>query len=78
MLSLWNRKEEKAMEQTDETMHLVLMKAWVYLTGSKKETTRALYRNGCRFYIKWYGKYIEVYNRYHEITETGWLTVENY
>lgn len=67
----------------EKEMTLCALNVEVYLTGSQKRTTRALYRKclsryGCRFYIKWYGQYVEVRNIYHELTTTGWQTVEKY
>lgn len=63
----------------EKEMTLCALNVEVYLTGSQKRSTRALYRDGwCRFYIKWYGEYVEVTNIYHEQTTTGWQTVEKY
>lgn len=51
----------------------------VYLTGSMKTITRTIYEDEGRFFIKWYGYYIEVINRFGFTNVTsGWVTVDQY
>lgn len=46
---------------------------YVWLIGSRKRITRSIYTDGCKFYVKWYGQYIEVRKG-----TCGYVTVEQY
>lgn len=51
----------------------------VYLRGSKKTIRRTVYRSveDGRYYIVWYGNYIEVEAAYVNV-QHGWVTREEY
>lgn len=51
--------------------------AWIFLTGSKKRVNRTIYTENGKYFMKWYGEFIEVFNVYPNLT-MGWITVEAY
>ena len=50
----------------------------ICMSGSRKEIDRAIYTDGKKYFVKWYGQYIEVYNIHGGIVTSGWRTVEAY
>ena len=54
-----------------------MMDATIYLTGSRKHVKRTIYTENGKYFVKWYGQYIEVFNIYTNLT-IGWVTVEAY
>ena len=50
----------------------------VYLTGSKKTIKRTVWKDGDKYYIKWYGEKIQVYHPDGFMVTSGWRTLEEY
>ena len=49
---------------------------WVWFRGSRKHYERAIYTDGFRFYVKWFGNYIQVAE--DEAGSNHWHTVGKY
>ncbi len=51
----------------------------VWLKGSRRKIERTVYTDGKKYFIKWYGEYIEVINQDNANNVTDrWVTVDNY
>lgn len=51
--------------------------AVVAMRGTGKEIIRTVYTDGSKYYVKWYGEFIEVENKFPGVT-AGWKTVDLY
>lgn len=51
----------------------------VFLKYSRRKLERTVYTDGQKYFIKWYGEYVEVVNTdgVNEVTDR-WVTVESY